>query len=71
MHDFLMIRIATLMVALLGWFVTIVGGTRLMQHAWGEALGSFALAGLVFAVAMWMDRTGDRLRDVLLDEECP
>lgn len=68
MHNYLMIRIATLMVALLGWFVTIVGGTRLTHHAWGEALGSFALAGLVFAVAMWMDRTGDRLRDVLLDE---
>lgn len=69
MHNYLMIRIATLMVALLGWFIMIVAGTRLMHHVWGEALGVFAFAGLIFAVAMWMDRLGDRLRDVLLDEE--
>lgn len=66
LHNFVLMRIATLMVALLGWMITMLGGASLVQHTWGEAAGRFALAGLVFVVAMRMDQIGDRMRDALM-----
>lgn len=68
MHNFVLMRIATLMVALLGWMITMLVGVSLMQHTWGEAAGRFVLAGFVFAAAMRMDRIGDRMRDTLMKE---